>query len=286
MGWRGRWVLVGLLVTLALPVRGWAAGLGLGSQPGEHVLDNDGHWLYVRTKGRPGVLQPFLLLIPPRAPVAVAVLIPGGGGDIGLLPTGDMRNGQNFLIRSRGHFLDAGLAVAIIGLASDRVTFNFFRSSPEHTADLAGVIAYLRRKLGVPVWLVGTSRGTISAAFAAARLALPAGPDGIVLASSVTVHSRGTSVAEADLAAIRVPVLLVQDREDTCQVTPLSGARALLPRLVHAPARALIVINGGGPPEGLPCTALAYHGFVGAEVRTVRAITDWIKAHPPRRGGS
>lgn len=282
MAWRGGLLLLLVgLGALLVPGTGRATGLGLFGSPGEHDLGGAGHRFYVRTQGRPDALQPFLLLLPPGHPRAAAVLIPGGGGDIGLLPTGDIRHGRNFLIRSRGYFLDAGLAVAIIGLATDSGTFNFFRTSREHAEDLEGVIAYLRRKLHVPVWLVGTSRGTISAAFVAARLPPPAGPDGIVLASTVTVLSRRTSAAEADLAAIRVPTLLVQNQRDTCRVTPLSGARALLARLVHAPARKLVVITGGGPPQGLPCTALAYHGFVGAEARTVRVIADWIKAHPP-----
>jgi fermentation-respiration switch protein FrsA (DUF1100 family) len=248
--------------------------------PEEHALDGAGHAFYVTTEARPEARQPFLLLVPPRAR-AVAVLLPGGQGEIGLRPDGKIARGGNFLVRSRERFTERGLAVAVIAPPEDHPSLYEFRTSPEHTQDLGGVIAYLRARLGLPVWLVGTSRGTISAAYAAGRLAPPAGPDGLVLASSITVRSQGESVLDADLAAIRVPTLLVQHRLDACPVTPLSGAQDLLQRLVHAPARELVVITGGGPPSGPPCQALHYHGYVGSAEQAVQAIAGWIEAHPP-----
>jgi hypothetical protein len=62
---------------------------------------------------------------------------------------------------------------------------------PEHAQDLGKVIADVRTRVGGPVWLVGTSRGTISAANAASRLTGPAAPDGIVLTSALMVGNRG-----------------------------------------------------------------------------------------------
>jgi alpha-beta hydrolase superfamily lysophospholipase len=51
------------------------------------------------------------------------------------------------------------------------------------------LIAALREDAPVPVWLVGTSMGTVSAANAAARL-MTGGPDGLVLTSTVTRQGR------------------------------------------------------------------------------------------------
>ncbi|HKJ00398.1 MAG TPA: alpha/beta hydrolase [bacterium] len=270
------WVAVPVL--LAACVQG---GAERRVGPEEHALAAQGAY-YVTTQGRPDALQPFLLLVPSQ-PKAVAVLFAGGQGQIGLLPDGHIRNGDNFLVRSRERFLAQGLAVAVIAPPTDHPSLDRFRSTEAHTADIAGVIAYLRGRLHVPVWLVGTSRGTISVAYAASRLAPPAGPDGIVLSSTVTVLSRGASADGADLAAIRVPTLLVQHRLDACRVTPFGGAEALLKRLVNAPAHELIAIEGGGPPRGPACQAFNYHGFIGREAATVRVMTDWIKVHPPVR---
>ncbi len=54
--------------------------------------------------------------------------------------------------------------------------YGAFRASQEHAQDIAGVIVALRREASVPVWVVGTSMGTISAANVAARLG-EGGPD-------------------------------------------------------------------------------------------------------------
>jgi dienelactone hydrolase len=273
-------VLPGVLGGLTGCVR---AGHRAAPAPQTHALDAAGSRFYVTTRGRAGALQPFLLLVPPRAQ-AVVLLFAGGQGDIGLLPDGTLRRADNLLVRSRERFEEQGLAVAVMAPPTDRDVLTGFRTAPEHTQDIAGVIAYLRQRLQVPVWLVGTSRGTVSAAYAASRLAPPAGPDGVVLASSVTEAYGGATADSAELEAIRVPVLLVHNRQDGCPASPLTGAEAMLRRLVHARARELIVIAGGGPPRGAPCTAFNYHGFVGREGETVRAMADWIKAHRPASG--
>lgn len=55
-----------------------------------------------------------------------------------------------------------------------------FRQSSEHVADIKAVIAWLRQQVNAPVWLVGTSRGTQSVAFAATQLAkTDGGPDAL-----------------------------------------------------------------------------------------------------------
>ena len=234
----------------------------------------------VLTQQRENARQPFLLLLPPQ-PRAVAVLFPGGDGDIDLdAQTGAIGRGGNFLVRTRNDFVRHGLAVALIAPPTDRDTLRGFRTVDAHVLDIKGVIAYLRARLHVPVWLIGTSRGTISAATVTSRLAGPDGPDGLVLTASVTVAAQGESVYSARLDAIRVPTLIVHHRDDACRVTPLAGVQRLLADLAHPAAKELIVIEGGGPPRGPVCEPRHYHGFIGKETETVQAIADWIKAHP------
>ena len=132
--------------------------------------------------GRPGVTQRLLVLSPPE-PKAAVILIAGGHGGLQIFSNGSFEWGDsNFLIRTRQLFVDQGLTVAILDAPSDRQSPPFlsgFRQTAEHTEDIKAVIAWLREQAKVPVWLVGTSRGTQSAAYVAIALADSDGPDGL-----------------------------------------------------------------------------------------------------------
>jgi len=235
----------------------------------------------VDLKTRPGVSQRILVL-GPRTPAASVLLFAGGSGKVIIRDSGDLKYQTNFLVRSRHLFADAGLAVAVIDAPSDRNSghgLNDFRTSPEHRTDVRAVIAYMRKRFGAPVWLVGTSRGTVSAA-AGALLDRGDGPDGVVLTASVTRASsrRPVNLDDVDLGQIRVPVLVVHHKDDECQVTPFEGALELMERLTAAPNKELIAFEGGAPGDDNPCRAMSHHGFLGIEDRVVRAIAEWIKA--------
>jgi hypothetical protein len=58
-----------------------------------------------------------------------------------------------------------------------------FRISSAHAGDIVAVAAYLKMQVGVPVWLIGTSTGTFSAAAGAIAAK---GIDGLVLTSTIT----------------------------------------------------------------------------------------------------
>ena len=187
----------------------------------------------VRTlEPRRGVTVSFLLLQPESPPVASVILFSGGDGVINIK---NARNPGwargNFLTRTRELFAREGLLVAVLDVPSDHATgYGRFRSSKEHAADVSAVIASLRAVATVPVWLVGTSRGTVSAAFVAARLRQGGGPDGLVLTSTVTERSRVVTdtVVDADLDEIRVPTLIVHHKLDNCVVTKYDVARLLV----------------------------------------------------------
>ncbi|HEX7928364.1 MAG TPA: alpha/beta hydrolase [bacterium] len=236
----------------------------------------------VSTTNRVGVRQPFLLM-QPQDPVASVILFAGGGGDIGLSRTGFRRPG-NFLVRTRRFFAQNGFQVAVVDVPSDRATLDGFRTSLPHALDIKGVIAELRRQANVPVWLVGTSYGTVSAIKVADHLADGGGPDGVVLTSSLFRPGRiGDTVFDADPARIRVPLLLVHHRNDACPNTPFSNASIFLGRYDAAPVKEIIPFEGGGPTRGGVCEPFDHHGFVGIERPVVDAIAAWIKAHPPRK---
>lgn len=105
--------------------------------------------------------------------MAVAALFAGGHGALGLDDAGRPGwGGGNFLVRSAHLFRARRLATAIVDAPTDRAGpgLYHFRDTPEHAADVAAVIRDLRRRFGLPVVLIGTSRGTESVANAAVRL--------------------------------------------------------------------------------------------------------------------
>jgi len=228
---------------------------------------------------RPGVTESVLVVQPETPPVASVILFAGGEGVINLQRSGNPNWGRgNFLVRSRGLLAQEGFLVAVLDVPSDHVSgYGRFRVTKEHAQDVATVIAELRRQAPVPVWLVGTSRGTVSAANAAARLR-DGGPDGLVLTSSVTRQSRMVthSVLDVDLAEIRVPTLIVHHRQDGCVVNRFDEAQLLPRRLERAPRTEFLAFDGG-TSSGDPCEGDAHHGFAGIAPDVVKAIAAWIK---------
>jgi pimeloyl-ACP methyl ester carboxylesterase len=233
----------------------------------------------VRLETRPGVTQPFWVMTPPGPPVASVILFTGGPGLLGSQRK-PVLTGKNFLIRSRAKFAAAGFLVASVDGPSDHLEGldDSFRASAEHARDIAAVIAYLRQKAPVPVWLVGTSRGTLSAANAAARLKR-GGADGLVLTSSIVVSRRnvGSIQSGVDVGEITVPTLFVHNKDDACMVTPFAGVPALMARFTHAARKELIAVSGGSTPLSDPCEALSRHGYIGIEDEVVAKIAAWIK---------
>lgn len=246
------------------------AGLtGAVAQPSQKVVD---------IPTRPGVSERVLVLAPPAAKAAV-VLLAGGHGGLQLNSDGSMRWGEgNFLVRSRQMFVDQGLMVVVLDAPSDHQSPPFlagFRQSPEHAADLKAVIAWMRESAKVPVWLVGTSRGTQSAAYVATQLAGADGPDGLVLTSTILSDDRGRAVPALPLEKLRIPVLVVHHEQDGCRLCAFADVPALMVKLDKAPKRQLLAFRGG-TTRGDPCEAYAYHGFNGLERDVVAQIAAWI----------
>ncbi len=235
----------------------------------------------VTLKTRDGVTQRFTLLAPER-PAASVILFPGGNGKTPLdkLKPGQFVNKGNFLVRIRYQLQRHGLTVAVVDVPSDQQDGGMitFRGSAEHAQDIAAVVDYLKAKAPVPVWLIGTSRGTESAASLATKL----GPriDGVVLTSSISVRNpKGFSFSmfEFPLDSVRVPALVVAHKDDGCHVTPPSQAEAIARAFTASPRRKALVFEGGDPPKSDPCEALSAHGFLGIEKKVAAAIAEFIK---------
>jgi predicted alpha/beta-hydrolase family hydrolase len=225
---------------------------------------------------RPGVSQRFLLSAPPQAKAAV-ILFAGGHGGLQIDASGHLGWGSgNFLVRSAPLFAAQGLAVAVIDAPSDRQSSPYlsgFRQTVEHATDVEAVITALKQRLGVPVWLVGTSRGTQSAAFVATQPGAAA--DGLVLTSTILTDPRSRPVPDMPLSALKIPVLVVHHEQDGCRLCRYSDVPRLMDRLGAVPRHELVTFTGGSN-VGDPCEARAYHGYNGIEAAVVSRIAGWI----------
>lgn len=250
----------------------WLIGLSLAqAQTPQKVVD---------IPTRSGVSQRMIVLSPPE-PKAAVVLMAGGHGGLQVLPNGSMKWGEgNFLVRTRQKFADQGLLVVVVDAPSDRQSLPFlngFRQTPEHVADIQAVIAWVRESAKVPVWLVGTSRGTQSAAYIATELSGALGPDGLVLTSTILSDAKGRPVTAMPLGKLKLPVLVVHHEQDGCLHCSFSDMPAMMDKLVNMPRRQLLTFTGGNN-KGDPCDAFAYHGFNGLETEVVRQTAAWILA--------
>lgn len=216
---------------------------------------------------RPGVTQAIYVTAVAN-PAATLLLFPGGSGVVSKVR-------GNFLVRTVPQFTALGVTVAVVDAPSDQSNgmSNTFRMSAEHGADITAVITAMRQRAAVPVWLVGTSRGTISAAALGARLGPPL-IAGVVLTSTVW----RAAIPQIPLETIRVPVLVVHNQNDGCFESPFTDAAPGVARLRAAPAKELITVSGG-MSRSAPCEALSPHGYYGIEGQVVPPIVAWIKAH-------
>lgn len=235
----------------------------------------------VTLQARAGVTQSYLLVGTPQQAQAVAVLFPGGAGNIRLrLESEQVRfSPGNFLVRSRTEFVSRGVAAAVVDTPSDQQPgmADEFRLGEQHYADILAVVQDLRKRFpGIPVFLAGTSRGTISAASIGKRMGKDV--DGVVLTATLFLAGAGRraqpGLSGFDFGTIPAPLLFVHHRDDACNVTPYQSARQLANRFP------LVSVSGGLPPQSEPCEAMSNHGFLGKESETVAAIVNWMLKKP------
>jgi len=187
---------------------------------------------------------------------------------------------ENFLVRNRARFAAARFNVAVVGRPSDQQDLTLaFRTSVDHVEDLRRIVDRLRRDTGKPVWLVGTSRGTTSAA--AVGIALGKAVDGVVLSSSITDASLSGAMQNLPLGRLSVPVLVMHHRRDACKATPPGPVQSLVDALANAPVKRVLLLTAGGPVSGDPCEPRHWHGFAGMDEIAVGEIVDFVRNPTP-----
>lgn len=246
-----------------------------------------------RLVGHEGQVLPFAVSPPATPGKGISlVLLAGGHGHVALDESGCPTPLKgNSLVRARPLLQARGYEVVTLDAPPDRQGEDGlagFRSEPAHAEDIGRVVQWLRAHGAREVWLLGTSRGSISAVNAGARLSGEAAPDGLVISS---VLSAGVAVARKPWAAhtvfdlpmerIRQPVLVLGHTDDTCPRSPPAKQDRVVQRL-GAAARAQAISGGRGPVQGPDaCEGRSPHGFWGQDAELVEATLSFIETRRP-----
>ena len=222
---------------------------------------------------------------PQAAPTMALVLLAGGTGLVDLDEAGCARALRgNSLVRAVPSFVAGGAVTALVDAPAEwrgQHGLSTFRLEPDHAEALGLAVRALRETYRVPVWIVGTSRGAISAANAAARLQGANAPDGAILTAPVSAGGRGNlpfvsqDVFQLPLARISIPLFVLGHANDACVRSPPGN----VPRIVEAASasprkRATIMTGGPGAPANDPqaCEGRSPHGFEGQQDEMVSHI--------------
>ena len=243
-----------------------------------------------------GTTTRYALAGPKEAPAAdriALVLLVGSGGDLDLDDRGCPRALKgNSLVRSLPYFHAEGFVTALVDVPSDHrgeEGLGGFRTSSDHAVDLGLVVTDVRRRTSGSVWVIGTSRGTISAANVASRFTSLATPDGLVLTSAVTSGSRSgrrawvsQTVFDLNLDSIRVPVLVVGHADDQCARTPPDLMRDITAKTRGSRQQVVLVKGGPGLSSGTQigldaCEGRTPHGFIEQEAEVAAGIARFIR---------
>jgi pimeloyl-ACP methyl ester carboxylesterase len=221
--------------------------------------------------------QRVLYAAPPH-PSATIVMLPGGAGDVGVERDGDVRHDNNFVVRTRALWVSRGYAV-LVPDTIDRANLRGVRSSPEYGRLVDSLVGFVHTQADGPVFLLGTSQGSIAAMNGAAHAA-PGSVAGLVLTESVSrMGGSHETVFSADPQDVTAPTLVVANRDDACDVAPPEDAPRIAAAMTHSRDVQVLWVNGGITKSSKACGSLTPHGYYGIETPVIEQISRWMREH-------
>lgn len=237
---------------------------------------------------RPGTTV-RVLLMKANQPTDAVMLLPGGHGNINLDSRGHIGWGEDdFVIRTRWHYFDHGIAAIIPDVALDHkppVSLAGFRTSEQHADDLRALSEQLHG-MAPKVWIIAYDTGATSALNAIARGKVDS-IAGLVLISPILEAPDPDStllIDGAKRALGRMPVLVIGHQFDTCSFPVLDRIRNAA-AVLRAPHFQAIVLKGGQTQfmlhdafayaEG-SCNTQPRHALAGLEEVVTGKIIDWL----------
>jgi pimeloyl-ACP methyl ester carboxylesterase len=221
-----------------------------------------------------GEFQRVLYDAPTSEVRGIIVMFSGGADDIGIEKDGEIKHGDNFVVRSRDLWTAKGYGVVLVD-AIDHQSMRGKRSTAAYAAVTREVVAFAHEQANAPVWVMGTSQGSIAAMNAASH-AKGAEIAGVILTESVSILGGShETVFDAHPEDVRIPTLVVANRDDRCKVAPPSMANAIAQAMRNTHATVLFV-QGGYVRSSNECASLSPHGYYGIEDTVVDDIAEWM----------
>ncbi|MFC0577781.1 alpha/beta hydrolase [Paraburkholderia solisilvae] len=226
-----------------------------------------------------GGYQRVLFYGPKAGMRGIIVMFPGGADEIGIERDGAIRSGDNFVVRTRELWARRKYGVVIVD-AIDHRSMRGQRSTAEYAAVTQTILGFAHSLSNVPVWVMGTSQGSIAAMNAASH----AGPGelaGVVLTESVSVVGKSReTVFDAQPQDVRAPALIVANRDDRCWVAPPSMANEIAHAMRNAQPTVLFE-QGGVARSSNDCGSRSPHGYWGIDEKVVNDIDRWMQDVSP-----
>jgi hypothetical protein len=205
-----------------------------------------------------------ILYAAPSRPGTTIVMLPGEAGDVGVERDGDVRHGDNFVVRTRAQWTAKGYAV-LIPNTIDRVNPRGVRSSQAYARPIDGLVRFAHAQTWGLVFLLGTSQGSIA---------------GMVLTESVSrMGGSHETVFGADPRDATAPALAVANRDDACDIAPPEDAPRIAAAMSHSRDVHILPVADGITKSRKACGALTPHGYYGIEAPVIDQINQWMQAH-------
>jgi hypothetical protein len=258
----------------------WIFGLALflpsqlNAQP---AAVDDANSSGVRDLTVPGGSPQRVLYLRPKSSRGTIVMLPGGAGDVAIGDDGDLGRDKNFATRTRNLWLARGYAVVIPDALGGQ-NMRGLRSSTDYAQVVKALVTFAHTEMPSPVFLLGTSQGSIAAVNGAAHLSNGA-LAGVVLTESVSRQSKsGETVFDASPDRVTVPALIVANRATACRVAPAEDAPQIAAAMTNAPEVKILYVQGG-VTRSSDCGSESPHGYFGIENEVVNKIVSWLDAH-------
>jgi hypothetical protein len=161
----------------------------------------------------------------------------------------------------------------------DRVNPRGVRRSQAYARLVDGLVRFAHAQTRGPVFLLGTSQGSIAAMNGAANV-VPGAIAGMVLTESVSrMGGSHETVFGADPRDVTAPAPVVANRDDACDVAPLEDAPRIAAATSHSSEVRILAVEGGITKSRKACGALTPHGYYGIEAPVIDQINQWMQAH-------
>ena len=221
-----------------------------------------------------GEFQRVLYDAPPSEVRGIIVMFSGGADDLGIEKDGQIKHADNFVVRSRELWTAKGYGVVLVD-AIDHQSMRGKRSTADYGDVTREVVAFAHQQANAPVWVMGTSQGSIAAMNAASH-ARGAEIAGVILTESVSILGGShETVFDAHPEDVHIPALVVANRDDRCKVAPPSMADVIAQSMRNTHATVLFV-QGGDVRSSNECASLSPHGYYGIEGTVVDDIAEWM----------